>query len=71
MIFGASGMLVALVACYRESQRGLEDGKAGLYICIACFIMYFTGAVWYAYRIRQGSWQRVWIYILRCLGRDL
>ena len=71
MIFGASVMLGGIIVGYRQLQQGLEKSEAGLYIGIACLGVYSAAAVWYAYRIHQGTWQRVWIWMLRQLGSSL
>jgi len=61
-------MIVAAIACFRETQRELPDSLFGFWSSVACFIFYVACGVWYWFRIRSGTWQRFWIQIIEKLG---
>jgi hypothetical protein len=69
VIVGALVMLFGIIACYREIIE--SEGKiAGLWVAIGCFLAYSAGAVWYGYRIAQGTWWDVWIRCIQLMDEN-
>lgn len=63
LIVGASVSLFVFVwSCFHPEKQGSRSGLLG----IGGIVLYSAGAVWYAGRIRGGTWQQFWQRILEC-----
>jgi hypothetical protein len=79
LVFAATVMLLGSVMIYAQFWQGSEISsatlfiitRAALFITGACFVLYSVAALWYARRIRQGTWKVFWVQALRAFGREL
>jgi hypothetical protein len=63
LLFGAVFMLITSVALYGY-LKNVHESYAALYFAAACCALYFWAAARYAYEIRNGTWQRMWTFVL-------
>jgi hypothetical protein len=71
LVFAAAVMLLASVMIYAQVWQDSVISRAALFITGPFFVFYSVTAVWYARRIRQGTWKVLWVQALRALGREL
>jgi hypothetical protein len=65
LLFGAAVMLAGLI--HETLVAESKPERVGLSIC---FLVYAAAALWYARRIQQGTWQRVWTRLAEVMSRD-
>src|SRR5678816_4431787 len=63
LLFGAGFMLITSIACY-SYLKSVHESYAAFYFAVACCALYVWAAARYAYEIRNGTWKRMWTYVL-------
>lgn len=71
LVFAAVSSLLGSVMIYEQSWQESKTSSVALFGTGACFVIYSVVALWYARRIRQGTWKLFWVQVLRTLGREL
>ena len=68
-LVGTIVFFLGLLEGISETNSESKQDFFGIGLLATIFLAYLTATIWYAFRIRRGTWRQIWTYLIQVLER--